>query len=206
MATTYKTAYLQLYNFLSLLAWFAVLVRVVLITQVAGWRHVYEVNEEFVRWTQSAMMLEIGHVLFGFVRSALLTTLIQIGSRILLVWPIAYWIPSATSTNPFYVTMLLAWSITEVVRYAYFVFQLSGRGVPGFIQGLRYNTFFILYPLGIVSECACIYSAIADAGNLHPALPAALYAILAIYVPGSYVMYTHMMKQRRKAARGKQKI
>jgi len=35
-----------------------------------------------------------------------------------------------------YVSMLFAWSLTEVVRYAYFVVALTGE-VPGFMVWLR---------------------------------------------------------------------
>ncbi|CAC9888407.1 unnamed protein product [Aureobasidium pullulans] len=65
--------------------------------------------------------------------------------------------------------MLIAWSITEVIRYSYFAINLSTGSVPNAWLWLRYNTFFILYPLGISS---------------------------------SYILFTHMMAQRRKIMRG----
>jgi very-long-chain (3R)-3-hydroxyacyl-CoA dehydratase len=150
----------------------------------------------------------------------------QVASRILLVWPICYRYPTV-ATSPAYSSMLLAWSMTEVVRYTYFVFALRGGGVPGVLQWLRYNLFYVLYPLGISSECWQILKAIKPASQEDERFGYALWAVLAIYVPGesatpnfsvqarrvcgltlvagSYILYTHMMAQRRKATRGARK-
>ncbi len=53
-------------------------------------------------------------------RSPIITTLLQVSSRILLVWGITYPFPF-TAQSPFYSTMLLAWSTTEVIRYTYYL-------------------------------------------------------------------------------------
>jgi len=130
-----------------------------------------------------------------------MTTLMQVASRFLLVWGIGYNFPATTSHSPAYSTMLLAWSVTEVIRYSYFVFTLSGLGVPAPLSFLRYNTFTLLYPLGITSECWLVYQAIPAARLVDERIPYALYAILAIYVPGSYVLFSHMLRQRRRVAK-----
>ena len=132
----------------------------------------------------------------GVVRAPVFTTAVQVASRFLLVWGIVHPFPQ-TAASPLYASMLLAWSTTEVVRYSYFALALVGAEHPAFTR-LRYSTFLVLYPLGIASECGMILSAIGPAADVHPLLPAALYAVLALYVPGSYVMYTHMLRQRRK--------
>jgi hypothetical protein len=62
----------------------------------------------------------------------------QVASRFLLVWGIAYNFPQTTAHSAAFSTMLLAWSFTEVVRYSYFVFTLSGMGVPRLWTWLRY--------------------------------------------------------------------
>lgn len=62
----------------------------------------------------------------------------QVASRILLVWAIADQFPFTVAESPAYSTMLLAWSTTEVIRYTYFVFVLTGR-VPAVLQWLRYG-------------------------------------------------------------------
>lgn len=81
--------------------------------------------------------------------------------------------------------MLLAWSITEVIRYSYFVVTLSGYN-PGILVWLRYNTFFVLYPLGISSECWLIYKAIAPAKAWRQEYAWLLQLILFVYPPRKY--------------------
>lgn len=106
----------------------------------------------------------------------------QVLSRYLLVWGVVYPFPWLAQ-SPFYTSMLLAWSITEVIRYYYFGLTLIGA-LPTGLLWLRYNTFFILYPVGILSECALVYLAaepLARYGDLYPYIS---YIILAIYVPG----------------------
>jgi very-long-chain (3R)-3-hydroxyacyl-CoA dehydratase len=132
----------------------------------------------------------------------------QVASRFLLVHLIAspYSFPQSSRHSPAYSTMLLAWSVTEVIRYSYFVFTLSGLGVPKIWTWLRYNTFTILYPLGIASECWLVYSAIPLAKQWNEGAAYALWAILGIYVPGSYVLFSHMLAQRRKVARANKRV
>lgn len=131
----------------------------------------------------------------------------QVASRYLLVHLIASppAFPLSTRHSPAYSTMLFAWSVTEVIRYSYFVFSLSGMGVPQLWTWLRYNTFLVLYPLGIASECWLVYQAIPEATTRAEGFGYALWAILAIYVPGSYILFTHMLAQRRKIARQSRK-
>lgn len=106
----------------------------------------------------------------------------QVASRLLLVWGIVNNFPFLAKSAG-YSSMLVAWSVTEVIRYSYFTFTLSGFQ-PGFISWLRYNTFFVLYPLGISSECWLIFKAIKPARALRQEYAWALQLILFFYVPG----------------------
>lgn len=220
-----KNSYLLAYNALSAALWAGVLYKTVTIgahevlsarkasvlgfgkqnglggLEALGSGKVFDELETYTRLTQSLAGLEVLHSLVGIVRAPLMTTLMQVASRFLLVWGIAYNFPQSTQHSPAYATMLLAWSFTEVVRYSYFVFSLSGVGVPKLWTWLRYNTFMVLYPLGIASECWLVYNAIPLANKLRVEYGYALWAILAIYVPGSYILFTHMLKQRRRIQR-----
>ncbi|KAF2825643.1 protein tyrosine phosphatase [Ophiobolus disseminans] len=166
-----------------------------------GSGNVYDSLEGYTRMVQTLAGLEVLHSIFGIVRAPLLTTLMQVTSRFLLVWGIAHPFPQTTRYSPAYATMLLAWSFTEVVRYSYFVFNLSGVGVPKLWTWLRYNTFLVLYPMGVASECWLVWNASGPAGQMNDMFRYALWAILGIYVPGFYVLFTHMLTQRRKLQR-----
>ncbi|KAL7909486.1 tyrosine phosphatase-like protein [Trichoderma velutinum] len=201
-----KTAYLILYNAISAVAWASVLASTITTLYAGGGPSlVYVTTGEQTKWVQTAAAMEILHSFFGVVRAPLFTTLMQVASRFLLVWGVLFLYPYLAVESPTYSSMLIAWSVTEVIRYSYFALSLAGF-TPRVLTWLRYNTFFILYPIGIMSECSLIYlAAVGPAANAteYPLtlMPYILYGILAIYVPGAYILYTHMMAQRRKVLR-----
>lgn len=108
----------------------------------------------------------------------------QVASRLLLVWGVVNNFPFLAK-SAVYSSMLVAWSVTEVIRYSFFVLTLSGYQ-PGFIKWLRYNTFYVLYPLGISSECYMMYKAVAPAKELRQEYAWFLQLMLLIYVPGKH--------------------
>lgn len=195
-----QNQYLVGYNLLCAVLWTAVLGRVILLVPLVGFQNVHGGVGEFTKWTQTLALLEVVHSALGLVRSPLPTTVMQVSSRLLLIWAVVNRYPSSTASSPFYSSMLLAWSITEVIRYSYFVWNLQGNGVPGLVTWLRYNTFYVLYPIGISSECILVWKASTVAER---SLQLLFWGVLGVYVPGSYILYTHMIAQRRKVMRGK---
>ncbi|KAB8343172.1 hypothetical protein FH972_022762 [Carpinus fangiana] len=226
--------YLIFYNAASLLAWSSILGRVILIVILAGLRHVYPSSGDFVKGVQTFALLEVVHSLVGMVRAPVLTTGLQVASRLFLVWGVVGLFgndllkgrslggfkiaKNAVGIEEYgagwnqlaYFGMLVAWSVTECVRYSYFVFFLAsgatGLGVPKFLNWARYNFFFVLYPLGISCECWLTYKAIPFAMKKDPIIAYIFIGTLVIYVPGSYILYSHMMAQRKRVMRGKRKV
>ncbi|KAK2591849.1 hypothetical protein QQS21_010458 [Conoideocrella luteorostrata] len=194
-----KTAYLIFYNFASAVAWSVVLGRTIGLLYLRGPAVVYAGVGEWTKWTQTMAAMEIVHSLLGIVRAPIATTTMQVSSRLLLVWPIVNTWPFLAA-SPFYSSMLIAWSVTEVIRYSFFALSLAGA-LPTILTYVRYTTFYVLYPLGITSECMLIYGATIPAARRSSFEAYMLYGILAIYVPGSYILFTHMMKQRKKVMR-----
>jgi very-long-chain (3R)-3-hydroxyacyl-CoA dehydratase len=120
------------------------------------------------------------------VRAPIGTSLMQVASRYGLVWGVVYLNPSVAQKSVGYTTMLLAWSITEVIRYSYFALTLSGSK-PGPLTWLRYNTFFVLYPMGISSEAWLIFLAMMGPGRRYGYWYEAACAVtLLIYIPGKH--------------------
>ncbi|KAK1232632.1 hypothetical protein PQX77_004194 [Marasmius sp. AFHP31] len=155
---------------------------------------------------QSAAVLEIIHVMLGFVRSPLPTTAMQVSSRLFLVWGVVAQYPSVR-TNPLYTSMVFAWSLTEVIRYSFYAFSLTAPTYPPpkFLTYLRYTTFYVLYPLGASSEAFINYASLPSSSPLERKWSLYDYfrgVLFLIWWPGLYVMYTHMIKQRRKALGG----
>lgn len=172
-----------------------------MLVPLVGFGRVYGGVGQFTKWTQTLALLEVVHAAVGIVRAPVGTTVMQVSSRLLLVWGVVDRFPNLAKSAG-YSSMLIAWSVTEVVRYSYFTFTLSGFS-PAFITWLRYNLFYVLYPLGISSECWLIFKAIEPSRAIRKEAAWFLQVILLIYVPGSYVLFTHMMAQRRKVMRGK---
>ncbi|KAI1494820.1 tyrosine phosphatase-like protein [Biscogniauxia mediterranea] len=199
-ASPVKNAYLVLYNAVSAGLWAVVLGRVVATNLAQGHEAVYPAVGQFCKWTQTLAGMEVLHSLFGIVRAPLITTFMQVFSRYALVWGIVDAFPGLAVSSPAYSTMLAAWATTEVVRYSYFALGLSGLQ-PAALHWLRYHAFFVLYPVGISSEAWLIWSAAAGPAKhcAYPAYSTLLYAFVAlVYPPASYILYTHMMAQRRK--------
>ncbi|KAG8632042.1 hypothetical protein KVT40_001182 [Elsinoe batatas] len=201
--STVVKSFLVLYNSVSAILWAAVLGRVVLLYALRGqWKVFFGVGE-FVKWTQTLAWAEVMFSLTGLVRAPLFTTAMQVVSRLFLVWGVIEPFQADTVFSVGYSTMLLAWSITEVIRYTFFAINIGTGEVPGWLLWLRYNTFFVLYPIGISSECWMIILSIGPAYAANPLVAYVLLAVLIIYVPGSYILYTHMMKQRSKVFKGR---
>jgi len=166
------------------------------------------------RIVQSFAVLEVVHALLGWVRSPVGTTVMQVSSRLFLVWGITYQFPAETHSNPIFASMLMAWSVTEVIRYAFYAFGLMGFSA-GALLWLRYTTFYVLYPLGAGSEAFLMLATVPRTflpPRLQP-LPAKPVAewtpgqlgravLFLIWWPGLYTMYTYMIRQRRKVLGG----
>jgi len=155
---------------------------------------------------QTFAVLEVVHVLLAWVRSPLQTTVMQVSSRLFLVWGIVEQFPEVRS-NPLYTSMILAWSITEVIRYSFYACSILGKN-PYVLLYLRYTTFYILYPVGASSEAFLIYATLPTSspvpswqswmqGMWKPTdyVRAVLFVIWWLAL---YVLYTYMIAQRRK--------
>ncbi|KAK6533499.1 hypothetical protein TWF694_002438 [Orbilia ellipsospora] len=198
-----KANYLVAYNTLSSALWAVVLVRAILISARDGFDKVYEGVGDYTKWTQTLAAMEIVHALAGIVRTPLMTTVVQVSSRLNLVWPVLHLCPNSMRTSSAYTSMIIAWAISEVIRYSYYARNLQGEP-PAWLTNLRYNAFFILYPVGILSEAWEIYGSLGELDQVSGMVALMERVVLyGSYVPGAYVMYTHMMHQRKKMMKGK---
>jgi len=167
----------------------------------------YDVVGRAVALVQTAAALEIVHALSGLVKSPLPTAVMQVYSRLFLVWGITQKYEQSRH-SPLYSTMILAWSMTEVIRYAFYALSLVRGRVPGILVYLRYTTFYVLYPLGASSEALLILSSLPTTSPLQ-GLKDGSWSVwdyfrgvmFVVWWPGLIVMMSHMVKQRRKVYR-----
>ncbi|WVO13685.1 hypothetical protein L204_101306 [Cryptococcus depauperatus] len=111
----------------------------------------------WTKWTQTLAVLEVVHAGLGWVRSPVGTVTAQVASRIWTVWGVIEAVPHITHRSPLFTTMLLAWSLTEVIRYTFYTLSLLSVSSPA-LNYLRYTTFIPLYPLGAGSEAFLSFS------------------------------------------------
>lgn len=128
----------------------------------------------------------------------------QVASRLALVWGAVHLYPAA-ARGPAYGAMLLAWSVTEVVRYLFFALSLSGRpgGPPAALRWQRYSGFYVLYPVGIACELWVIFLAGCEAryaGETDVFILSTL--VMSAYPFGAPTLFKHMRAQRRKVLGG----
>ncbi|ORY86160.1 tyrosine phosphatase-like protein [Protomyces lactucae-debilis] len=189
--------YLFFYNAAEVVMWGAILLRLFLVTRSSGYKEAHDNLSKHLIFVQSTAILEVLHVALGWVPSPLLTTATQVASRLLLVWGIDYLFPYITRESYAYSSMVVAWSITEVLRYSYYAINLR-QAVPQALLWARYTLFYVLYPMGAGSEAWLVYKSLTAARAKSPLYANSLIAILFIYVPGFYFLYTYMIAQRRK--------
>ncbi|XP_076281461.1 3-hydroxyacyl-CoA dehydratase 1 [Lasioglossum baleicum] len=206
------TLYLKTYNLTLVFGWSYILVKFL----QNDFSSTVEANLwQNLKWPviifQHAALLEIIHAIVGLVKSNPMLTLFQVTSRILIVDGVLLAIPySEISTTGLFLA-LLAWSITEIIRYLYYFMNLNNY-VPHVLVWLRYTLFIGLYPIGVSGELLCAYAA-SHYAKSHPefwsyALPNSwnfafsyhylLLIVMLTYIPIFPQLYLHMFSQRRK--------
>ncbi|CAK9817120.1 Very-long-chain (3R)-3-hydroxyacyl-CoA dehydratase 2 [Anthophora plagiata] len=199
------------------------------LAQVFGWSYIFYkfVTNDFsssleanlwqnIKWPliifQHAAVLEILHTVVGLVKSNPALTTFQVLSRVIIVSGAFLATPSNYAISSSGMPLaILAWSITEIIRYLFYFLNLNGS-VPYLLVWLRYTLFIVLYPIGITGELLCLYSATKYASSYPDAWTYKLpntwnfifsyYTILVIimlsYIPIFPQLYCHMFAQRRK--------
>lgn len=156
------SGYLFLYNGVSFALWGYILLSAIrlLATKYALGDSTIQVSSIYailfptLLWTQTLAVLEVIHSLLGLVRASFMTTLMQVASRLFVVWPVLFCFGShgyftetigenkaITKSDGLgsyaFVGCIIAWGITECVRYSFFCIQVAGAQTPALIQWLR---------------------------------------------------------------------
>jgi len=206
-------AYLIAYNAILTLSWICVLwLGVVKYMENRDWTKLWVTVEKPLKIAQTAAVLEILHALIRIVPSNVFLTFFQVFSRVFVLWGVLNISPPA-QVSVGVPLLLLAWSITEIIRYGYYVLHLIG--LASIIQWFRYTLFIALYPIGVSGELLCIYSTLElvrqknifsiplpNQFNVAFDYHYALIGIMLTYIPIFPQLYLHMFAQRRKILGG----
>ena len=187
--------YLKLYNLLLCIGW-----TVLLAAYLVNGCELTHFTLILLNICQFAAVLEIIHALLKVVSSPVMTTIKQLGSRFLVVVLIDL-LKSEEYIGIGGVTglhlIMFAWSITEIVRYAFYFTGLIEKEVKTLVF-LRYTLFLVLYPAGVTGELLIIFSWMKRDGLSWSANDIIFGIIMLsyfIFFPG---MFGHMLSQRRK--------
>lgn len=205
--------YLASYNLAQTVGWSYILCQIVqYYTKPSLGQTLWDRTELLLMIFQNAAVLEIIHAVTGLVPSNVFITTFQVFSRVMVVLGVLQATPDTyAAASPGLPLALIAWSITEIVRYFYYFVNLIGL-MPYVLVWTRYSTFIILYPIGVTGELLCFYAAVKYA-NANPdvwsyTLPNVwnftfsylylLVGVMLLYIPLFPVLYMHMFAQRRK--------
>lgn len=116
-------------------------------------------------------------------------TTIQLLSRLFLTWGVSYSVPEISGHWSF-TSMLLSWSIAEMIRFGYHVQPFKGTVT----RWARYNAFIILFPWGFLSEMMLCYKCARQMkkSNNHFYIVVGAIATL-LYTPGIVLIYSFIL-------------
>jgi len=205
------TAYLLVYNVVQFFGWLWILIRTVKAVALDGVpaNDIFSVVGTELKIFQSLAILEVVNSAVGLVRSPPVVTAMQVASRVYLVWLVTNLVDEAQHSIGV-IIYVIAWSITEIVRYSFYALSLVGRP-PYFLQWARYSLFIVLYPMGVIGEMITVFSAmpavkqrrilsleLPNAANISFSYYHAMILIALTYLPGFPQLYFYMWNQRRK--------
>jgi len=187
-------SYLKLYNLILAIGWSFLLIWYII--------HGFKLDNFgliLINVCQGAAMLEILHSALKWVSSPIVTTFIQVFSRIFVLVLIdilgntPYF--SIAGINGLHLVML-AWTITEIVRYSFYFSGLLEKE-SRFLLFCRYTFFILLYPMGVAGELLIVYTWLNGFG-LGLNLPGIAFGIIVLtYIIFFPKMYLYMWKQRK---------
>lgn len=152
---------------------------------------------------QGLAIFEVMNALLRIAGSNFLFTGLQVASRLLvtaLVVMLANDCPREGLERFGYPLIVIAWSVTEVVRALHYLSDMLNLGLRA-INWLRYSLFIGLYPLGVMGEFLIIYGYWKWRGAHIDLIALTLAGIAFSYVIFFPKLYGHMLAQRRKKLR-----
>lgn len=212
MAKTLINLYLFCYNTFMFIGWFYLfIISYSTFIKTHKIKTSYSKSIVYLEILQYGASLEIFHSIFKLVRAPLFTTMVQVISRIIIVILLQNF-PKYVSIN--YLLLCFAWPISEIVRYPFYILNSLGKIInndnliPYFLLWARYSFFIVLYPIGVSGEILTILFSkpeLVKYSSKNININYIIYGIISLYIPGLFILYSHLLKQRKKALYGVKK-
>jgi very-long-chain (3R)-3-hydroxyacyl-CoA dehydratase len=165
---------------------------------------IYIKSHYYLEIVQYGSILEIIHSILKLTPSPFFSTFVQIFSRVGIV----YFLQNFKHSRSIgYILLSFAWSITEIIRYPYYLLNILKKEynkenlIPYWLTWCRYSFFIVLYPLGVSGEILTVYFSKKNLKNIKFfgfRMEYITYIIYIIYIPGIIFLYSYMLKQRKK--------
>ena len=144
----------------------------------------------FLRFIQLFQVIDLLFVILGWSKGTIVGGFFQILGRNI----VALYFMTPEVDNLKLAWVMVIWSMAEVNRYLYYTFKTNP--ITGF---LRYNSFMVLYPVGVAGEMFVINNFI----YLHAETLSELEINFFRFVQGCIILgmvllYAHMLKSRAK--------
>ena len=202
-----KTAYLFAYNTIQSVGWFYALYSLgTTLYTTSSIPLAAQAATPTVAFLQAFATLELVNALLGLVPGSASSAFMQLFGRNAILF--GYLLPSSLDNLPV-ASLYVAWSFAECIRYPFYALSLISS-CPSPLIWLRYTTFMVLYPIGIFSECAVVYTAMPYIESTYPiivngyiATPALSYAYCCFeYGVCGVALFKYMLRQRQKVLGG----
>lgn len=193
-----KKLWLVSFNALTLLAWLSFFVYA-----LANELVIDKTALILLAVAQGLAIFEILNSVLGIAGANWLLTTMQVLSRFLVVG-LLIWIPLKRLTEinetcflTGFALITIAWSITEIVRAAYYITELTKTPVS-LITFCRYTFFLLLYPIGVFGEFLVMFDFWEYRSFQFDIINSALALIALSYFVFFPKLFGHMWKQRKK--------
>eukprot|EP01080_Neovahlkampfia_damariscottae_P007210 gene7210-11526_t len=210
-----KTIYLSIYNLIQSIGWLYLFFRTLRKNIKKKEQTTWDRTNLILKSFQTLGILDILNSYFKIIKSSPKVTCQQILARLFITYFVVDKVPKLKSSRTLY-PLLLSWSLSDTIRYFYFSLKEIGFQ-PYWIKYLRYSTFLVLYPVGMLSEALLILETFKlqipspstkvtdniktreDITTMSKTHNIILFLFLITSIPLFYPsMFKHMMNQRKK--------
>ena len=142
-----------------------------------------------LRFIQTFQLMDIVLILIGKSKGSIMGAFFQILGRMVVAWGFV----EPTSSNLKFATVAIIWALADCNRYLYYLFKNHPL-----TAALRYNSFLILYPIGVLGEMMLINDYLERHTELTETCVYIVRGIQVSIIVGLLFLYTYMLKMRGK--------
>jgi len=198
---------ISLYNLSQLLSWIYILILLFLNLSQGNITVLTDANLfKTLKLVQELQYLDVFFALIGLSSTKVIPSFVQVTARNVVVW----WAFPFALKSHFALLAMVCWCFAEIIRYSTYINDSFALGL-NWLKILRYNAFILLYPAGVTGE----FLSARDAKDhltsekmdpnlqlfgfdLHVSTIAFLKGFMLIIYPGLAVLYSHMLKLRKR--------